>query len=226
MLLLQKMGGYVFIAPKLTDTQLSCLAIIFLFRYTQNYGIGNHAMLGQYFDKHVQPFNGHLVKNNASYQHLEFTGCGSIQMGEISLEDVLGQTYQGLFLKGFDSTEIGARDITAYLDQKFFIPCLNDSTKLQVRANSKEALDKQLDAFSIQGNDRDRIISLFNHGKMSPQEIREKCIQIRPYMKEVFNTWSESPMKAFTITSVGMAIGHANIKRLIGEFADLSIWVN
>ena len=108
-------------APKLTDTQLSCLAITFLFRYTQNHGIGNHAMLGQYFDKHVQPFNGRLVKNNASYQHLEFTGCGSIQMGEITLEDILGQTYQGLFLKGFDSSEIEARGITVGFDPRFFI---------------------------------------------------------------------------------------------------------
>src|SRR5690554_2757799 len=213
-------------APKLTDTQLSCLAIIFLFRYTQNHGIGNHAMLGEYFDKHVQPFNGRLVKNSASYQHLEFTGCGSIQMGEITLEDILGQLYQGLFLKGFDSTEIEERGITVGHDPRFFIPCLNDSTKLQVRANNKEALDKNLDAFSIQDNDREKIIALLNHGKMNRQEIRDKCIQIRPYMKEIFDVWSESPMKSFTLTSVGMAIGHANIKRLIGEFADLSIWVN
>ena len=27
-------------------------------------------------------------------------------------------------------------------------------------------------------------------------------------------------------TSVGIAIGHANIKRLVGEFANLSIWIN
>jgi len=33
-------------------------------------------------------------------------------------------------------------------------------------------------------------------------------------------------MKKFTLTSLGIAIGHANIKRLIGEFANLSIWIN
>jgi hypothetical protein len=27
-------------------------------------------------------------------------------------------------------------------------------------------------------------------------------------------------------SSVGIAIGHANIKRLVGEFANLSIWIN
>jgi hypothetical protein len=28
------------------------------------------------------------------------------------------------------------------------------------------------------------------------------------------------------LTSVGISIGHANIKRLVGEFAKLSIWIN
>lgn len=44
-------------APKLTEAQLSNLAIIFLFRYTQNQGIGNHQMLGTYFDCNVLPFS-------------------------------------------------------------------------------------------------------------------------------------------------------------------------
>lgn len=42
----------------------------------------------------------------------------------------------------------------------------------------------------------------------------------------LFETWSESAMKNFTLTSVGIAIGYANIKRLVGEFANLSIWIN
>jgi hypothetical protein len=213
-------------APKLTDTQLSCLAIIFLFRYTQNQGVGNHAMLGEYFDKNVLPFSGRLVKNNASYQHLEFTGCSSIQMGEISIEDILGQSHQGLFLKGFDSSEIETGGISIGLDPNFFIPCLNDPTKLQIRANNKEGLENSLNTRSIQDDDRNKINALFDHGKMNAQEIRDKCIQIRPYMKDIFDIWSESPMKSLTLTSVGMAIGHANIKRLTGEFANLSIWVN
>jgi len=61
---------------------------------------------------------------------------------------------------------------------------------------------------------------------MNGDEIREKCIEIRPYMAGLFQVWSESAMKHFTLTSVGIAIGHANIKRLVGEFSNLSIWIN
>ncbi len=213
-------------APKLTDAQLAVLAVIFLFRYTQSQWIGNHQQLGEYFDRHVLPFSSKLVKNSACYQHLEFTGCGSVQMGEITLENILDQTYPGQFLKGFDQSEITNREISIGLDQRFFIPCLNDPTKFQVRANNKTILEQNLSANDIKPEDRAKIVALFDVGKMSHAEIREKCISIRPFMESVFDTWSDSPMKSFTMTSVGMAIGHANIKRLVGEFASLSIWIN
>lgn len=213
-------------APKLTERQLAVLAVIFLFKYTQNFGVGNHQLLGQYLDKHVAPFVPKLVKNMASYQHLEFSGCGSIGLGQKKLEAILCTVYQGLFLKGFYRKEIADRQVSIGMDQRFFIPCLNDLSKIQVRANSKELLDKAMEENKIPDDDRPKIQALFDLGKMSESEIKNKCIEIRPYMSELFDVWSDSAMKNFTLTSVGIAIGHANIKRLVGEFADLSIWIN
>jgi hypothetical protein len=214
------------VAPKLTQDQLACLAVTFLFKYTQNHGIGNHAQLGEYFDRMIKPFSENLSKKQASYQHLEFSGCGSISMGSSKLEKILGTTYQGLFLKGFDESEIEKKGISIGKDPRFFIPCLNDDQKTQVRVNSKETLEKNMDQFEIPNEDKPKLIQLFNLGKMNDQEIKEKCIEIRPYLDNVFDTWSDSQMQNFTLTSVGIAIGHANIKRLVGEFANLSIWIN
>lgn len=213
-------------APKLTESQLSALAVIFLLRYTQNYGVGNHQMLGEYFDKHVAPFVSKVVKNMACYQHLEFCGCGAISLGAKSLESIMGEIYQGLFLKGFDQKEIVDRGVSIGLDERFFMPCLNDPSKMQVRANSKELLERNFEAFSIAPEDRAKISALFHVGKMTETEIKGKCIEVRPYMSGLFDVWSESAMKNFTLTSVGIAIGHANVKRLVGEFANLSIWIN
>lgn len=213
-------------APKLTDTHLAALAVIFLFKYTQNLSIGNHQMFGEYLDKQLMPFVSKLSKNQAGYQHLEFSGCGSIGLGVSSLEGILGTVYQGQFLKGFDQSEIMNRSIAVGADPRFFLPCLNDPSKLQVKANSKENLEKLLDTQGVSPEDRAKILELFDLGKMNESEIKEKLITIRPYMADVFETWSNSAMQTFTLTSVGMAIGHANIKRLIGEFASLAIWIN
>ena len=115
-------------APKLTDTHLAALAVIFLFKYTQNFGIGNHQMFGDYLDKHLLPFVPKLSKNHAGYQHLQFSGCGSIGLAGNSLEGILGRVYQGQFLKGFDQSEIANRAISFGVDSRLFIPCLNDAT--------------------------------------------------------------------------------------------------
>jgi U3 small nucleolar RNA-associated protein 14 len=87
-------------------------------------------------------------------------------------------------------------------------------------------LNQNLNNHNISTEDQEKIIELFSMGKMSNPEIREKCISIRPFMETVFDSWENSKIKSFTLTSVGMAIGHANIKRLTGEFASLSIWIN
>lgn len=213
-------------APKLTENQLAALAVIFLFKHTQNLKIRNHQMLGEYLDKYVAPFVSKVVKNIACYQHLEFSGCGSIGLGQKLLGTLLGTTYQGQFLKGFDEKEVTDGSVSIGLDPRFFITCLNDPSKLQVRANSKEMLEKALEADKISPEDRARITALFDNGKMNETEIKDKCIEIRPYMSGLFETWSGSEMKRFTLTSVGIAIGHANIKRLAGEFTDLSVWIN
>ncbi|BAS58838.1 hypothetical protein NIES2135_16460 [Leptolyngbya boryana NIES-2135] len=213
-------------APKLTENQLAALAVVFLFRYTQNFRVGNHQMFGEYLDTHVAPFASKLVKNIACYQHLEFSGSGAIGLGEISLEKILGKTYQGLFLKGFEEKEITDRSISIGIAQGFFIQCLNDPSKLQVRAINKESLDKALEECAISAEERVQIHALFDLGKMNDSEIKDKCIEIKSYMSNLFETWSESTMKNFKLTSVGIAIGHANIKRLTGEFTNLSAWIN
>lgn len=183
-------------------------------------------MLGDYLDRHLAPFVSKLSKKEASYQHLEFSGCGSTGIAGSGLESILGTLYQGQFLKGFDQSEIANQNISVGVDSRFFIPCLNDLTKWQVKANSKENLEKYLDRQEVSFDDRTKILGLFDFGKMSEAEIKEKLISIRPYMAEVLDIWTNSSMQTFTLTSVGMAIGHANIKRLIGEFASLAIWIN
>ena len=213
-------------APKLTDSHLAALAVMFLFKYTQNNRVLSHLALGEYLDLHLLPFIPKLSKNNAGYQHLEFTGCGSVQIGGGTLESILGHSYQGLFFNGFDQSEVDNRNLNKELQTQFIMQCLNDASKLQINTKDKETLERNLEHHKISADDRTKILQLFDLGKMNEKEINTKVIAIRPYMAEVFAIWNDSPMQLFTLTSVGMAIGHANIKRLIGEFASLSIWIN
>lgn len=213
-------------APKLTDSQLSNLAVIFLFKYTENHKVLNFYELGNYFDAHVKPFVSLLTKSQASFQHLEFAGCGTIQMADMTLEDVLFHTYGGLFMAGFDQSQVTTVDIPESTRNELFMPCMNNSQKMQVRMKNLDTLKAILAEKDLPQNIQSHITSLYEDHRLSNEDIQKKCIEVRPYMSDMFDAWNNSSMKAFTMTSVGMAIGHANIKRHVGQFADLSIWIN
>ena len=213
-------------APKLTNEQLAALAIIFYFRYTQNVSIGNYTLLSAHLDRHIAPFADKIVDTESCYQHLQFTACGSISpLGGITLEKIFAHTYKGLFTSGFEKNEISSRSLTIGEDPRLFVPCLNDPAKIQVKAINKQNLDEYLERLKIPEEDRAKVVALFELSGYSEPQIRDKVISLRPYMKHVFDVWNGSRMQGFNLTSVGMAIGHANIKRVAGEFSNLSIWV-
>lgn len=93
------------VAPKLTFEQLSVLSVVFLLRYTINNNINDFNSLGNYLKEYVEPFSQSLIKNSSCYQHLEFSGCGSVSIGSSSLSSILLK-YQGLFIKGFNINEL------------------------------------------------------------------------------------------------------------------------
>ncbi|SCX52183.1 LPO_1073/Vpar_1526 family protein [Nitrosospira sp. Nsp1] len=215
------------IAPKLTTDQLATLAITFLFKYTQNFGLGNHEKLGEYFDQNILPFVDKLSNSESSFQHLLFCSCGMIIPQGFRLEQILTITYRGLFFKGFEAAEIVQRAIAIGQDERFFVPCLNDLSKLQIKALGKGDLQRTLDLNSVSLDDRTKINILFDEAQiMSDEEVINLIVSLRPYMEDAFSRWNSSAIKNFGLTSVGMAIGHANIKRLTGEITDLSIWIN
>lgn len=213
-------------APKLTEDQISALSLIFLFVFTINHSVKNHDLLGQYFDHYVFPFSEKISKKTSCYRHLAYSNCGTISSGIFSLPNLLGQHYQGLFFKGFSIEEIEKRDIPNNYYSKYFIDCLNDTSKKQLSFVNKNDLKDKLIQDKLPKVDQDKILSLFDYQKMSDEEIRTKCLEIRPYMENIFDIWKNSEMCRFNLTSVGIAIGHANIKRITGYFTDLSIWIN
>ena len=213
-------------APKLTSQHLASLALIYLFKHTINHQINDHEKLGSYFDKHVQPFIRNVSHNEAAYQHLAFTGCGSSGLASVDIGEVIRQSYPGLFQRGLSEEEVQGIGFETYVKPPIFIRCINDPDKYQIRAISHEVLEKLLVQHSVSAKNKLTVINLFKSNLMSTEEIKEKIIDIRPYMADVLAWWAASNANSFSLTSVGIAIGHANLTRHVGKFADLSSWIN
>lgn len=216
--------------PKLTDNQIAALSIRFRLAHTETYGLKNDDLFGQFLDQNIEPFIKNIPQTDIEYRHLEFAGCGSISLASGELETILGTTYQGLFMKGFDKSETVQEvweQVPKFIEQLILVPCLNDQTKFQISSTvtNQEKLAPWMDTLGAEDLLRNEITRLFDLRKMKGREVKEKCIGLRPYMDTLFKTWAETPLRSFNLTSVGMAIAHANIRKSLGEFADLSIWI-
>jgi hypothetical protein len=214
------------VVPKLTISQMDTLSLIFLLKYSQNYSVVDDASLKRYISDYIKPFIGNLSKEVSLFQHLEFSGCGSISMGALKIQDKFKTTYKGLFLKGFTNEEFEKSfdDFENY--KKLVIPCLNDKAKFQIAARSGEHLEEILKQNNISDQQKiNKIKSLFGKNLMNDKEILEKLNTCCPYLADFIDIWNDSSMKNMTLTSVGIAVAHANIRRRTNVSIDLGIWI-
>ena len=213
-------------APKLTSGQIAVLSVIFFIRYSKNDGFNNIEQMANHFERHIGPVLGQIATNSSAFRHLEFTGCGTVFMGESSLESIWTRHAEGLFKLGFDDARLQQMPLSPLSLEKLIMPCLNDSTKRQVAALNDSVLNEKFIQFNLPEEDRQALRGLFNESTLEPAAIKAKVLAAAPFMENLMDLWPTSSIRSFNLTSVGMAIGHANIKRCTGEFAPLSIWIN
>lgn len=214
------------VASKLTHEHLVALSTVFLFRHTFLHGIRNHKDFWEYLDKHVAPLVPHLTPKIGCYQHLEYCGCGTGGLGSTNLAGIFYSTYGGLFSKGFDSAQVLAKQLEVADQSKIFTSCLNAPERQQVSAVNEGMIRSWAEKLKIGESDITKIVALYKESMMNQDEIKNFVVTNKEYMKRVFEVWDGSQMGHFTLTSVGIAIGHANLKKNLGEFTNLAIWVN
>jgi hypothetical protein len=214
-------------ATKLTTGQLCTLSVIFLLTHTQQLGLRTLEAFGLHLDLHIAPFIDDMETSRVSFQHLAYAACGIVQVGNTSLPLIFSKTYRGLFSRGISSESAPiAKDIADRYGKAVFRECINNPSRLQVNAVNQADLDLLCKHCKMTDSDRELISGLFQQNIMDNSDVEKKCVEIRPYMARMFEYWKDTNLKSFQLTSVGMALGHANLIRVTGKkFAELEIWV-
>jgi hypothetical protein len=213
------------VAPKLTTEQLDILSLVFILKYTKNYMINSLPSLQTYIESTIYPFLIQLTKEQSQYQHLEYTGCGAISIGERQLEEIFFVNYQGIFSKGFPLEKYNEILGDNKIPGNILISCLHDPKLYQFNALTVEDFNRLIDLPNLKQSQISDLQGLQHSNLMNHSEIKAFIIKICPEMDKLFETWGNSPMKNMTLTSVGIALGHANIRRKTSENFDLSIWI-
>jgi len=213
-------------APALTINEFSELTLAYLVRYTLNHGVNSFLTFCQYITKHLMPFVPNITEENSSYWHIESQACGSTEIGQVDLFSVFRKHYAGVLGKGLDRQKIEGKlpaDKQDALDN-FLIPCLHDHSLLQPHAIRLETFLEMTKPVGLDAQARD-VWEAFEATVPQKPDLIDLIKPHVPDIRSLFNAWDETPMKHLKLTSVGLAIGHANAVRVIGFDAPLGIWI-
>lgn len=215
------------IAPSLTVAQLDTLTLNFLLLRTLSTGLRNFKDLEAMVKRDIEPFVENLLTDQNQYNYLEFHRCGHVRTGGYgNLEANWINNYKGLFSKGLDKESL--TKIIENFEQypELIRPCIHDNSLLQVSVMDDTVLDKEMERLKVADEIKPKFKQAFNQGTMNAKEVKELLIKTSPCLQKVFDTFTNSRFNKFELSSVGIAIAHANYRRRTGQTLDLSIWIN
>jgi len=216
------------VAPKLTVHETSLLSISFLLTKSSSHSTSLET-LRTYIQETLIPFVEDLPDSSSSFLHLLYTGCGSTN--DEALITLAGSLYYEnlhLFCEGLTAEEILSISPDA-IGTRLVIPCLSDPALYQlasVPANVQE-IAALAEECGLPETEVEELVT-YQYGRLSLSgggQIGTGVAELFPELTEAITRWDHSGATRMELTSVGIAIALANIRRKTGRELDLADWL-
>jgi hypothetical protein len=216
-------------AAVLTTNEFAELSLCYFLSRTVFNGVGNVGLLGAIFLKHVSPLLSDISREEASYAYLVAQSCADVGIGSSPATEIIRRTYGGLFSKGF------ARNLplpglsperSEFVHRSALVlPCLHNPENSQIRAINEIEFKKLAEAVSLSTQEATQVWNVFNGTIMNGEELINTFEKSYPDVRSLIDLWDKTPLARLQLTTVGTAIGYANLARVTGFEADLGIWI-
>lgn len=214
------------IAPKLTTKQLNAISLRFLISYSKSNEINSMQTFYNYLYSKILPFCNGLTLENYDYQHIEYAGCGGTEpMFRNNVYDCFKRNYPGVLSVGFDVDEKNKLGLTNEQINKMIVPCLRNNSKFQVNAMSDDAIFSESKLCGLDANKIQDLQNLQNSNLISKESFELELVKINGNFSNLFSAWGSSGLGGLKLTTVGIALAHANIRRVTGTELELDIWI-
>lgn len=209
------------VAGKLTADQVDLLTALVIISNTIVHDLNTLDLLIDGLDKRCRPLYGKIPESDKALQYMGYTGVGD--PGMLVVQDIFGaiaRTYNGVLTQGFtveqlpealqphfeSLPEVDARIATAPGRRRF--PIASSQTLDLVPAQAAR------DPLFVSGIAP--IKSLIENSMCPPEKFRAAC---PPRLAPFLQTLDRIGASSFRLSSVGIAIGQANWRRLQPELA-------
>ncbi|MFI5672924.1 LPO_1073/Vpar_1526 family protein [Streptomyces sp. NPDC051704] len=212
-------------APKLASHHFTILGALLLLSNSRYIGVEDIAGFHEYLASVVAPVVDGLRVSEGDLRHLQYAGCLSVEMASRELAEIFTMNHPSLFTQGFslDDLEEQHRSLLA----PALIACKRDPEKFQIAATDKIDLRERLaPALGLESHisELDRLLNAY----LLPRwEILAEISSLHSSLENLVDVWGSSSIGRCVVTNVGIALGHANIRRIVGArfSAGIEVWV-
>jgi hypothetical protein len=205
----------------------AALSIIFLIRYVR-LGATNFKTFVERLNYTFTPLMSEVESGQSVAHYLSAQSCGQITLSKVVFFEHVRHSYMGYFSKGMDEADLLPIFTPQLADfgKKLLIPCVHNPKKIQVKAVNEVQFRDLCREVEFPKEATEALWTIFDSKTMTVEEIKAKLEKEFPDIYKLQSLWDDSFLSQFELSSIGIAIGHANAKRVAQFDADLSIWIN
>ena len=213
-------------AGRLTDGELAVLSLAWRVMRTTAAKTTTLIEFTNFVKEEIVPFAKGIPRGEATYFHLASVGCATVNMlQEITFGQCFLSNYPGMFSNGFAPDVVPLELQPSLNNEKIFISCFWDSSKLQVATLRDGDIDRVCEAAGLEKHVSD-LKAIQNANLMSAKDIESKLAGIDPVLSDLIEAWNSTEMRRLWLTPKGIAIAHANYRRVTGFDVPLSQWIS
>lgn len=209
-------------ARKLTQAQIDALTVRWIVARVVIKEISSIETLTSQIEKHVGPFIDGVPKGITDYEHIQYTGCGIVDMGGVGIGSSMINFYPGLFQIGLEVHEIPPALWESPERARLFCESRRAPDKYEVNAVSADAA-RALAVACGHADNAEVFVGLIHSA--GHNAVEHELAEMADIWRKLIYKWRRSSIGNLTLSSVGYAIAYCNWARQSDETADLALWV-
>ena len=214
------------VAPKLTAPQLDTLSLILLLVHNPpfRYSFETLAEFGAYLTANVTPFINESQNDSGTYLHLKYAGCVSMDSGGVGWPLRITGALLGCFTRAFSAEQLHNIDPNGRLAD-ILIPCFHHWSARQLKPMDEPSLRSLCAERGLGAKEVDGLLFLQTNYGLDGDAAYQLLTKLDPKFEILSNQPFVGGLDYVQLTSVGIAIANANVRRRIGLEFDLTYWI-
>jgi len=161
----------------------------------------------------------------AAFQHIEYTGCGSVGISSWDLVAIHRHEYAFLFLNLVEKEQIDNLNLPLEIKKEIITLDLKED-KFMIRVKNESDLETYLKRKKIDVEIIKKLTVIYRNHIKNNEEIKKKITTETSIGKKILDLWDKTDISHLSLTSVGIAIAASYFEQLVGEKIDIDIWIN